>query len=86
MQSQKYIDAIPGRLQIIQIKINNKLIGICNIYAPNHDTDQLLYYEQILTKLQQIKCDEWILGGDFNLVLYPKLDKKGGNPPNKKKY
>ena len=64
--------------------MNNKLIGICNIYAPNQDTDQLQYYEQIQTKLQQLKCNEQILGGDFNLVLDPKLDKKGGNPPNKK--
>ena len=84
LQYEKYIDAIPGRLQIIQIKIKNKLIGICNIYAPNHDNDQLQYYEQVQTKLQQLTCDEWILGGDFNLILDPKLDKKGGNPPNKK--
>ena len=81
---ERYIEVIPGRMQVIQIKIKNKLIGISNIYAPNHDTEQVQFYEKVQTELQKIKCDDWIIGGDYNLVLDPQLDKKGGNNPNKK--
>ena len=29
---------IPGRLQYVIIRIDNKLVGFANIYAPNHET------------------------------------------------
>ena len=34
---QKYSELIPGRMQILEIIINDKEISLINIYGPNND-------------------------------------------------
>ena len=67
-----------GRLIIIDIKIENKIITLVNIYAPNDDNPA--FFKKVLSHLLSFDCEEIVLGGDFNLVLDVQKDKKGGNP------
>ena len=67
-----------GRFIIIDIKIENKIITLVNIYAPNDDNPA--FFKKVLSHLLPFDCEEIVLGGDFNLVLDVQKDKKGGNP------
>ena len=51
---------------------------ITNIYGPNEDDST--FFKQVFDRLHDFACEEIILGGDFNLVLDDKEDKKGGLP------
>ena len=49
-----------------------------NIYAPNIESERVMFFNEISTCLyNQFKCDNDVMGGDFNIVL-DKKDKKGG--------
>ena len=65
-----------GRLIIIDIKIENKIITLVNIYAPNDDNPT--FFKKVPSHLLSFDCEEIVLGGD--LVLDVQKDKKGGNP------
>ena len=67
-----------GRFIIIDIKIENKIITLVNIYAPNDDNPA--FFKKVLSHLLSFDCEEIVLGGDFNLVRDVQKDKKGGNP------
>ena len=54
----------------------SKVITLANLYAPNEDN--LQFFEDIFNHLEVFKCEEIIVGGDFNLVLDLAGDKKGG--------
>ena len=47
--------------------MDRKVITLANLYAPNEDNPQFL--EDIFNHLEVFKCEEIIVGGDFNLVL-----------------
>ena len=49
-----------------------------NLYAPNHDDPD--FFQKVIDVLTDFTCDDIICGGDFNLILDVKADKKGGNP------
>lgn len=69
---------IDGRLVYIDIAYNNIQYRVVNIYAPNDESERILFFEDIYPLLL---CNKHlILGGDFNCVLNTKLDKIGGNP------
>ena len=65
-----------GMRLICDIKINEKLITLATIYAPNGDDPG--FFERFHDHLRDFQCDDIILGGDFNLVLDIDIDKKGG--------
>ena len=67
-----------GRYIICDIKAEEKLFTLANIYAPNDDDP--IFFTTFFDHLENFQCDEIILGGDFNLVLNVKEDKKGGLP------
>ena len=68
----------PNRRYIVcDIRTDEKLFTLANIYAPNEDDPTFL--KQFFYHLHFV-CEEIILGGDFNLVLDFKEDKKGGLP------
>ena len=54
------------RFIIIDIKIENKIITLVNIYAPNDDNPA--FFKKVLSHLLSFDCEEIVLGGDFNLV------------------
>lgn len=72
----KHLEIIDGRLQALDIQINNKEITLINIYGPNDDD------MAVFKKLEEYIIDNQektvIVGGDFNTVLNEKLDKRNG--------
>ena len=58
---------------MIRIKLQDtgQEIVLMNLYAPNVDTP--VFYEQALGKLIQSQGGNFIIGGDFNLVMNKEL-------------
>ena len=56
-----------GRFIICDIKSEEKLLTLVNIYAPNDDDPS--FYNNLFDHLRDFKCEEIILGDYFNLVL-----------------
>ena len=67
-----------GHYIVCDIKTDENFFTLANIYAPNEDDPSL--FQQVFDHLHDFACEEIILGGDFNLVLDVKEDKKGGLP------
>ena len=65
-----------GRFITCDIKINERLITLAAIYAPNEDDPG--FFERFHDHLRDFQCDDIIIGGGFNLVLDIDIDKKGG--------
>lgn len=65
-----------GRYIIIDLEVGEQILTICNIYAPNKDDP--FFFQNIREQMTMFRCEEIILGGDFNLVMDVKKDKKGG--------
>ena len=61
-----------GRLIIVNVKINNKVITIANVYAPNDD--QPSFFMSTVEKIMKMESGNIIIAGDFNLVLDKNLD------------
>ena len=64
-----------GRFVIIDFLLNDSVLTIANIYAPNKDDPH--FFENFRDHLLDFQDQEIVLGGDFNLVLDPTKDKKG---------
>ena len=56
------------------MKIDNKVLTLVNIYAPNKDNPT--FSPNLLDHLLSFECEEIITGGDFNLVMDVQKDKK----------
>ena len=72
-----------GRLICLQARVSDKLFTVCNIYAPNMD-DMSFFTSMIDTVEKYVDRDGIILGGDFNLVMNPELDRNDSNINNTK--
>ena len=72
-----------GRFIICDLITNGKHITLANIYAPNEDDPN--FFTSVFNQLLDFKCEEIIVGGDFNLVLDVDKDKKGGLARSHKK-
>lgn len=70
-----------GRLIYLKIVAQDTMFKLMNIYAPNIDTNQLRFFNDIKNMLENIREDDdkWILGGDLNVIFDPDKDRKGGN-------
>lgn len=73
---QKHTKLIDGRLQALEIQINDKEISLINIYGPNVDDTTVL--EKMDEYISNNQDKSYIIGGDFNTVLNEKMDKKIG--------
>ena len=73
---QKYSELIPGRMQILEIIINDKEINLINVYGPNND--DVNFFEHLEKYLKENDEKTFIIGGDFNTVLNEKIDKRNG--------
>jgi exonuclease III len=67
-----------GRWIIVDIDIMNVRVCIANYYGPNIDKTNDL--TNLLFKLDSLKCDNIIFGGDLNFVFNIMMDKEGGRP------
>ena len=64
-----------GRLLVCQVKIGEDMLTLCNVYGPNNDNPT--FFDKCLDVLTEFNgC--YIIGGDFNTVLNPHMDKCGG--------
>ena len=63
---------IEGRVLIIDCEINDKLVTLCNIYAPNEDKPD--FFIKVFEMLAQHNCSDKVILGDFNLVLEESKD------------
>ena len=61
----------------MDMKIDNKILTLVNIYAPNNDNPT--FFQNLLDHLLSFECEEIIMGGDFNLVTDIQRDKQGVN-------
>ena len=60
---------------------------LISVYAPNKDKDQVKFFNNLLSILQNENLDSFdniILGGDLNCPLDSLLDKKGGTTTKRK--
>ena len=76
-----------GRYIILKACIQDKDYVLINVYAPNKDKDQVNFFNNLLSILQNENLDSLdniILGGDLNCPLDPLLDKKGGASTKRK--
>ena len=70
---------VEGRCQILKIKKLGSVITLVNVYAPNKDEEQIIFYRNIQQHLINKPIEDYlIIGGDFNLVLDNQKDKLGG--------
>ena len=76
-----------GRYIILKACIQDKDYVLINLYAPNKNEDQVNFFNNLLSMLQNENLDSEdniILGGDLNCPLDPLLDKKGGASTKRK--
>ena len=73
---QTYTDC-EGRCVIIDIKRNDTIFTVCNVYAPTRDkeNEQISLFKLICTEIMNFNREHTILGGDFNLYMNQRLDK-----------
>ena len=68
-----FIDPL-GRFIICDIKANDKHLTLAYIYAPNDDNPA--FFLNFFDHLTDFKCDDIVIGGDYNLVLDLEKDKE----------
>ncbi len=70
-----------GRYIIADIEYFNVNYIIGNIYAPTQDKEkeQIVLIDLLSNILAGIDAANIVFGGDFNIIMNPLLDKKGGN-------
>ena len=73
---QQYKEILVGRIQALELTVNDKELVILNIYGPN--TDDIFCFEILENYLKENEEKTIIVGGDFNTVLDIELDKKNG--------
>ena len=69
-----------GRIVLITIGINSLKLSLCDIYAPNNQTEQLEFLQERNNCLiDKAELTTLIVGGDWNCTL-SRSDKVGGKP------
>ena len=58
----------------VKIKESQTDIQLCNIYAPNEDSADS--FENVFGIIEEMNCENIIMGGDFNLALDMEKDKR----------
>ena len=78
-----YVELIPGRLQAVDIKLDDKSLKVINIYGPNNDDTSV--FEILQKYIIDNEDSDFIIGGDFNTVLNTDIDKRNGRTDTHKK-
>lgn len=71
-----------GRFLGADLELGDDTFSFGSIYAPTQDkpNDQIHFLTNTETLLQDLSCVNLILGGDFNCLLEPSLDKNSSSP------
>ena len=68
---------------ILRGNVQEQPFVFVNVYAPNKTSEHCTFFQEIQTELDSLNieadCDK-IIGGDFNVILYPEFDDLGGKP------
>jgi exonuclease III len=70
-----------NRILLLKIKIDERILYLINVYAPNKEAEQITFINaisRIITKYEINNGDNVIIGGDWNQVMNVNLDKCGG--------
>ena len=80
---EKIVDP-EGRFLVLNITVDDTNFLLINFYAPtkNNEGEQIEYLDKLRSILENKLDQNIILGGDFNTVLNPEVDKKGGSQYN----
>lgn len=70
-----------GRYIIVEGSLYGKRIILANVYGPNFDDDS--FFSSFIEALPDLTQCQLILGGDFNFVLHPQLDRSNPGPNSK---
>ena len=62
------------RILSISVEVNDELLNISNIYAPNTDKEKIVFFNNLTDCLMEIDTDKIIICGDFNCVLSNEYD------------
>lgn len=71
---------------LLPISTDNEQHSFINIYAPNDPNERNTFFKTIDDKLSEHATGSIVLGGDFNEILDPKIDrrnKRSNNIPKK---
>ena len=77
-----------GHILIIEVKIDDSVFMLINIYNANTEPEQLHTLDDlinILETFEDIQNKRVVLGGDLKVILNPSLDSEGDKPVIKKK-
>ena len=72
-----YMDILSGRLQSVDVIVNDKDLTVINVYGPNKDDTS--FFDILEDYILNNDEKSFIVGGDFNTVLNADKDKKNGN-------
>lgn len=66
-----------GRFLLVQLNLDDVVYSLLNVYAPTMDNqkEQLAFLCKLETMLNKISHTKMIIGGDFNIVSNPFLDR-----------
>ena len=73
---QNYKEIVTGRMQALELTINDKELTIINVYGPNNDNTN--FYQMLTEYMHENGEKTFIIGGDFNTVINEKLDERNG--------
>ena len=72
-----------GRLLCAYVSTSSHKYVVCNIYAPNEDSEA--FFNSMIEMIDLFpEQEKLILGGDFNLVMDPQLDRNGSSANHKR--
>lgn len=77
LKVQRFVCDPFGRFILLDVNIDGKSVRFFNVYAPNIPAQRRQFYKDIYGHFVTPKTI--VLGGDFNCISNPKLDKIGGN-------
>ena len=69
-------EILEGRILALDIVLNETEIKLINIYGPNND--DTAFFKKLESFCAENEDKNFIIGGDFNVVIDPEVDKSGG--------
>ena len=72
-----------GNFLILDVSCGDTRFSLCSLYGPNSDSPT--FYDELFEHIENIGNSEFIIGGDWNLVIDPEIDSVNYKHVNNKK-